>query len=119
MKIKRKYKFDKHNWNYVNDIHRNALFLRTQEQWLNDKLNYYGVVFLNDVLDQLGFERKPYGYKYGCLKGNCVLIEFGMDKLIKKANVHGDKATKSIEFEIVGLENIEKTWFKAYKKCLK
>lgn len=116
MKIKRKYKLDKRNNNYIRDVYRNILFLRSKEQWLNDKLNFYGVIFLNEILDELGIERKPYGYKYGYLKGDYVLFEFNQNKLIENKKKHPKTATNEIEFEIAGLKNIERTWLEVHHK---
>lgn len=50
------YVFDNTNPYYSNDKKAyNELFLRAKQNYFNDKLNAYGFVDFNDVLDQLGF----------------------------------------------------------------
>lgn len=53
--------FDESNLNYSTSPTQNAMFLHSQERWLNDKLKINGHLFLNDVYRALGFEDTPEG----------------------------------------------------------
>lgn len=48
----------------------NAVFLKSRERWVNDRLQARGHVFLNDVLDELGLERTPQGSQVGWVLNN-------------------------------------------------
>lgn len=50
--------------------------LNAKQRWFNDRLNAFGYVFLNDVLDELGFEKTRVGQEVGWLKngdGDCYI----------------------------------------------
>lgn len=54
--------------------------LRAKQNWFNDRLNAFGYVFLNDVLEELGFEKTRIGQEVGWIKngdGDCY-IDFGI-----------------------------------------
>ncbi|MGL4451395.1 MAG: DUF6353 family protein [Sarcina sp.] len=57
--------FDEFNPNYQRDAQYNLMFLRSQQQYLNDKLQVNGILFLNDVYDALGFPRTKAGQVVG------------------------------------------------------
>jgi hypothetical protein len=50
--------------------YQNVTFLRMQEKWMNDKLQLEGFVFLNEVLEALGFERNAIGQAAGWVHKN-------------------------------------------------
>lgn len=50
--------------------HYNVATLRAQEQWMNDKLNVQGYVFLGDVYEILGFDRDAASQCVGWVLGN-------------------------------------------------
>lgn len=57
----------------------NLVFLRSQQQWANDKLQARGHVFLNEVYDSLGLERTTPGAVVGWVKGQGDnYIDFGI-----------------------------------------
>lgn len=51
----------KHDYNYA--------FLTQKLNWMNDRLNAQGYVFLNDVYEELGFPRTKAGQAVGWVKG--------------------------------------------------
>lgn len=56
----------------------NAMFLRTVQNYLNDKLKIQGHVFLNEVFDELGLTRTSQGQLVGWLfsNGNDVVWQY-------------------------------------------
>lgn len=59
--------FDEHNKNWDSNADYRTGFLRLSQNQLNDQLNAKGYLFLNDVYDQLGFERTKAGQTVGWL----------------------------------------------------
>lgn len=57
--------FDDSNRNWKSDPNLSLMFLRGQQNYLNDVLRTRGHVFLNEVLDALGFEHTPEGALIG------------------------------------------------------
>jgi hypothetical protein len=53
------------NWSKIPGM--NQMFLTNQQNWLNDRLNARGYVFLNDVYKCLGFPATPAGQSVGWL----------------------------------------------------
>jgi hypothetical protein len=59
--------FDANNRNWNSNSEYNMLFLRCQQNYLNDLLKSRGHVFLNDVYDNLGMDRSKEGSVVGWL----------------------------------------------------
>jgi hypothetical protein len=67
------------------DRSRNETWLRMMQSMMNDKLDQYHVVFLNDVYAQLGFRKTAVGAVAGWCKdlpGGDGYISFGLDNAI-------------------------------------
>lgn len=59
--------FDEYNPNWENASEYNSLFLRAKQNYLNQLLRTRGHVFLNEVYDELSFDRTPAGSQVGWL----------------------------------------------------
>ncbi len=57
--------FDEHNRNWDTNGDYRVGFLRLKQNWVNDRLNSKGIVFLNEVYDELGLERTEAGQHVG------------------------------------------------------
>lgn len=78
--------FDENNRNWDPNPNFNMMFLRGQQNYWNDVLQTRGHVFLNEVLDSLGFDHTPAGALIGWIKGlgdNCV--DFGLYNIDRKS----------------------------------
>lgn len=62
------YIFDESNPNWTKDPAKNKDFLKLCERWLNNILDAKGYVFLNDALEQLGFDIVDAGQVFGWVK---------------------------------------------------
>lgn len=60
--------FDESNDNWERRPEYNLLFLQSQQNWMNDRLQSRGHVFLNEVYDALGFKRTSAGAIVGWLR---------------------------------------------------
>lgn len=74
--------FDNNNKNWQPTPEYNQFFIRTQQNYLNDKLHKHGSVSLNDAYDALGFERTRAGYAVGWVygSGGDDYVDFGLYK---------------------------------------
>lgn len=72
--------FDECSRNWRKTPEYNLLFLRSQQQWANDRLHAFGHIFLNEVYDALGLERSQAGQAVGWkLDGNGDgYVDFGL-----------------------------------------
>lgn len=61
--------FDEYNRNWESGWQFNQLFLRSQQNYMNDMLRIRGHVLLNDVYDAIGFPRTPAGAVVGWVIG--------------------------------------------------
>ncbi len=86
---------------------QNELFIKSQQNWMNDLLNARGHVFLNEVYEALGFEHTEEGAVVGWMRGygdqevdfNCfddggeiredVFVNGDIDSILLDFNVHG------------------------------
>jgi hypothetical protein len=57
--------FDIASKNWMNNKEHNKTFIKVQEQWMNDRLQAIGYVFLNEVYDALGLPRSAQGQLVG------------------------------------------------------
>lgn len=57
--------FDSTNPNWTADSTHRKLFLRSVQNYMNNRLIKYGYVFLNEVHDALGFPRTSKGQTHG------------------------------------------------------
>lgn len=85
------------NRNWTDNAEINRLFVRCQENWCNQLLMTRGHVFLNDVYDQLGFERTPVGAICGWLYEGNEFVYFGIPE---EANKNPDIR---LEFNVQGV----------------
>lgn len=100
--------FDSSNMNWVNQAHYNDVFLRAKQNYFNDILNIKGYVFLNEVLEELGFEPTPEGQLVGWLsrkKGTEAdgFIDFGLSAPDNAAFNSGDLAACLLDFNVDGI----------------
>lgn len=82
--------FDGKNPNYKFDDDCNIYFLKQLQSYFNDKLRIDGFVYLNDVYDELGFEKTTAGQVVGWIydkennKRGDNYIDFGITELCTK-----------------------------------
>lgn len=90
--------FDITNRNWLSDTAYNKIFIRTQEQWANDRLRARGYLFLNDVYEMLGMPQSGQGALVGWYltegsnpvefeivdetEGNGIILQFNPDGMI-------------------------------------
>lgn len=74
--------FDSSNPNWTNNSEYNRIFIKAQQNYANHLLNARGHVFLNDVYDQLGFERTSAGAVVGWVRNGDGdnYIDFDLDE---------------------------------------
>lgn len=91
--------FDTNNQNWNPNSEYNLIFLRAQQNYLNDKLRARGHVFLNEVYDNLGMDHSSEGAVVGWLweADGDNYIDFG---------VFGDTACDSFYDFVTGHEGI-------------
>lgn len=59
------YAFSADNPNYSGNIEYDELFVRSQIAYLNQRFHVQGYLFVNDVLEPLGFQKIPAGQVIG------------------------------------------------------
>lgn len=97
--------FDEYNQNWEKSRGKNAMFLRSQQQYANDLLNARGHVFLNEIYDMLGMERSKAGALVGWVKGNGDgYVDFGIldDLYMGQKFVNGDEPSIFLDFNVDG-----------------
>ena|SRR5580765_6700287 len=98
--------FDDNNDNFKNSAEMNRLFIQVQEAYANHMLNARGHVFLNDVYDQLGFDRTTPGSVVGWVRnGNGDgYINFGLYEAVNTYPVHAfDLRAIILDFNVDGV----------------
>jgi hypothetical protein len=93
--------FDESNRNWERSPEYNLLFLKSQENYMNDLLQARGHVFLNDVYDGLGFKRTSAGQIVGWLANGSGdgHIDFKMQEHQKDTNT----PSVHLDFNIDGI----------------
>jgi hypothetical protein len=99
--------FDEFSTNWSKTPEYNMMFLRSQQQWANDRLNAFGFIFLNEVYEALGLERSQAGQIVGWkLKGNGDgHVDFGLYNIgdeSSRAFVNGLEASVLLDFNVDG-----------------
>lgn len=89
--------FNKECTGWTDNPHYNRLFLRQQERYFNCKLKAQGHLFLNEVFDGLGIERRPSGQLLGWFcKDENSHVSFG-------DGINTETETVLLEFNIDGV----------------
>jgi len=99
--------FDEYSRNWTKTPEYNLLFLRSQQDWANDRLRAYGFVFLNEVYEALGLERSQAGQVVGWkLKGNGDgFVDFGLYNIGDECNrafINSLEPTVLLDFNVDG-----------------
>lgn len=99
--------FDETNINWDRNTEFSMMFLRGQQQIFTDILRTKGHVFLNDVLDALGFEDSPVGALVGWVKGmGDDFVDFGLydpNNDSAKAFINGMSGSVLLNFNVDGV----------------
>jgi Family of unknown function (DUF6353) len=85
----------------------NALFLKSQQNWFNDRLHNYGYVFLNEVYEALGIPRCQFGQIVGWKlnNGGDNFVDFGIHDIFdenSRAFINGHEGTVMLDFNVDG-----------------
>ena len=93
--------FDHTNHNWSPDDELNEFKLAAVQNMFNDRLKIWGVVMLNDVYDELGFERSPYAQLVGWSKfsNGDGYVDFGIDA---EVNHNRDDKRWILDFNVDG-----------------
>lgn len=99
--------FDEASIYWSKDPEKNLLFLKSQQNWFNDRLKIKGHVFLNEVYDALDIPRTSAGAVVGWVKGNKdSFVDFnifdGKDPR-KRAFVNGYERCILMDFNVDGV----------------
>lgn len=109
--------FDETNPNWVKEAEWNKMFLKAQEKYFNDRLRAHGFVFLNEVLEGLGFQRSQTGQIVGwkldnngnARPGTDGFVSFGIERLydeLARAFVNGQENVVMLDFNVDGVIRI-------------
>jgi hypothetical protein len=99
--------FDDSSPNWKKTPEYNLFFLRCQQQWANDRLQAFGFIFLNEVLEALGLPRSQIGQMVGWKlghPGSDDFVDFGMYDIGDECNrafVNGHEHTVLLDFNCV------------------
>jgi hypothetical protein len=83
----------------------NSMFLKSQQDYANDRLNANGHIFLSEVLDSLGLDRTPASIVTGWIKGNGDnYVDFGIlkNKVAAREFINGEERSIWLEFNVDG-----------------
>lgn len=104
--------FDAGNAGWEKDADHNLFFLRSVQNWANEVLKDRGHIFLNELYDQLGYERTKAGQIVGWVyrpddveyKGDGY-VDFGIYDYTQQVNrnfLDGDDPTVILTFNVDG-----------------
>lgn len=100
--------FDETNPNWSKDPEYNLMYLKTQQNYANDRLNTRGHLFLNEVYDMLGMEHTKAGAVTGWVltdKGDN-FVDFGIynaENEMAREFVNGFERSILLDFNVDGL----------------
>lgn len=103
--------FDESSRNWRKTPEWNLMFLRSQQQWANDRLQARGFLFLNEVLDALGLEWSQAGQVVGWRRNANMdrtgdgFVDFGIYDISDESNrafVNGLEHTVMLDFNVDG-----------------
>lgn len=95
--------FDEGNPNYEKAPEVNRMFLMANQTYFNHILHRRGHVFLNEVLDRLGFDHTPAGAVVGWVLGNGdEYVDFGLFEVNNKAFMDGWERSVILNFNCDG-----------------
>ena len=98
--------FDEYNENWTKNAQENLFFVKNAERYANDRLQRIGHVFLNEVLDSMGFPRTAAGAVTGWYKDNPEgdgYVDFGLYKSSNKDFIEGRERSVWLEFNVDGV----------------
>lgn len=98
--------FDHTNANWDHNPSFCLSFLTGQQRYLNELLHNRGHLFLNEVLDQLGFSHTPEGACLGWIADDNVDLDFGLYKYDRehvRRFINGQDDAILIEFNVTGV----------------
>lgn len=98
--------FDHNNVNWDRNPSFCLSFLTGQQRYLNELLHNRGHLFLNEVLDQLGFDHTPEGACLGWIASDNVDLDFGLYKYDRehvRRFINGQDDAILIEFNVTGV----------------
>lgn len=98
--------FDECNRYWVKNAESNLYFIKCVQSQANDRLNARGHVFLNEVLDALGFEHSAAGAVTGWVKddpNSDGYIDFGLHKPQNKDFLDGKERSVWLDFNVDGV----------------
>lgn len=97
--------FDETCPNWTKSAEANLAFLRRVEQYFNDKLDFQGHLFLNEVYDGFGFPRTKAGAVVGWLKDSengDGYVDLGLNRPGAARFVNGYETNVILDFNVDG-----------------
>jgi hypothetical protein len=96
--------FDETSQFWKNNAELNRFYLDCQQRYFNQLLHSRGHVFLNEIYDQLGFERTSYGAVLGWLRDGDgdKFIDFGMFEAASSPFINGYEKSIVLDFNVDG-----------------
>lgn len=103
--------FDNTNKHWTGRPDYDLVFLRSQQNFMNDRLHAYGHVFLNEVYDALGMERTSVGSVVGWIlpkdRSKDIFVDFGIfpadDQKQVVDYVNGEMSGILLDFNVTGI----------------
>lgn len=98
--------FDSKNLEWKDNPEYNLTYLEMQEKWFNHHLKAMGHVFLNEVYDNLGFDRTSNGAIVGWMvnpKESDGYINFGLFNVRNNAFINGIELNVWLDFNVDGV----------------